>query len=96
MPTDWMPILQTGGVTAVAIFAITILQRTWEGRLADQKTTQEELVQQRQTLMEMSKAAVAAMTEHSIVMKESIIASRELCQEVRASLVVTKRVRKET
>ena len=36
------------------------------------------------------------MTEHSIVMKESIIASRELCQEVRASLVVTKRVRKET
>ena len=37
MPLDWMPILQTGGVTTVAIFAITILQRTWEGRLADQK-----------------------------------------------------------
>ncbi len=94
MLIDWAAIVQLGGVTALAMFSIWILQKTWEGRLADQKTTQEELTQQRETLMQIVKANTVAMTDLSRVSQESIASSRELCQEVRASIVTTTRARK--
>jgi hypothetical protein len=89
-------VLQLGGVSGLAVFAIIILQKTWEGRLADQQTTQEELTQQRQTLMDVVKGATQAMTDQTAATRESIAASRELCGEVRASLVVVARARKTT
>ena len=101
MPTEWISIAQLGGMTTVAVFAILILQKTWEGRLADQKTTQEVLTQQWKVVLEALKAATEAMTDvhrssqDSIAAsRESIITSRELCQEVRGSLAAMRRTKK--
>jgi hypothetical protein len=94
MPTDWAALVQTGGVTALAIFALLILQKTWEGRLADQKTVATELAEQRKTLLEAMKANTAAMTDNAAAARESITASRELCGEVRTALVAVRRAKK--
>lgn len=82
------------GTAGIAALALVMLNRSWETQLANQKTTQEELTEQRKTLMELGKAAVVAMNDMSNVARDSIAASHELCGEVRNSLASTRRMRK--
>ena len=82
------------GTAGIAALALVMLNRSWETQLANQKTAQEELIEQRKTLMEMGKAMVVAMNEQAGATRESTIASRELCQEVRSAMASVRRTRK--
>lgn len=82
------------GTAGIAALALVMLNRSWETQLANQKTTQEELIEQRKTLMEVVKANTVAMTDLSRVSQESIASSRELCQEVRGAMASVRRTRK--
>ena len=94
MPIGWEAVLQQGGVVGIAMFALIILQKTWEGRLAEQKTTATEMAEQRKTLLVALTANTAALSDNAAVARESIASSRELCGEVRAVLTTVKRTRK--
>ena len=82
------------GTAGIAALALVMLNRSWETQLANQKTAQEELIEQRKTLMEMGKAMVVAMNEQSSATRESTMASRELYQEVRSAMASVRRTRK--
>jgi hypothetical protein len=87
MPVGWEAVIQQGGVVGIAMFAMLMLQKTWERNL-------KEVEQQRQILVDVVKANTVAMTDNVAVARESITASRELCQEVRTVLSVVRRAKK--
>jgi hypothetical protein len=73
-----------------------MLNKTWEGRLTDGKTTQAEMTEERKTLRGVLSANTVALTDLHRISQETIAASRELCQEVRDSRATTTRARKTT
>ncbi len=81
----------TAGIAALALF---MLNRSWETQLAREKTTQEEMTEQRKTLAEVVKANTVAMGDLGNLSRESIASSREMIREMHTVLVSVKRAKK--